>query len=358
MGIQERHFTHERMSHRLAIAVRGPERRGRAAAAAGVVGTAIATRAALAAWCDRYNITPSLRSPLLPTASIPYTQVTLPLWRNALRIPRWSGPKVHVVSRSFGNDPNIRVRVTTPAGPARPRPAVIWLHSGGMISGSSQFEGPTAGFLARAIDAVVIAPDYRLAPEEPFPAALDDCVNTVKWVLARAEQLGVDPHRIAVAGASAGGGLTANCVARCNDEGIEISAQALLYPMLDDRTALRPCPAAPAWSATSNAFAWSSYLGHVPHLDPAPRYAAASRREDLGSSPPTWIAVGDIDILHEESREYAKRLQDAGVPCEFVAVGGMYHAADLLVPWARPVRQLYSSLAEHLRCHLAAPTYP
>ncbi|MGA5545338.1 alpha/beta hydrolase [Mycobacterium sp. NPDC051198] len=321
--------------------------------AAALVGTAAAARTALAAWCDRRGIAPQLRSPLLPVVSVPYTALTLPVWRTSFLLPRWAGPKVSVTTRRFG-DENIRVRVTTPVGDAKLRPLVIWLHSGGMIAGSPQFEGPTAGTLARAVDAVVAAPDYRLAPEHPFPAALDDCINTVKWAIAHADQLGIDPDRIVLAGASAGGGLAATCSQRCHDEGIEIRALALLYPMLDSQPTLLPTRAAAAWSSSSNGFAWSSYFGQQPDAaDPLP-YSAASRRSDLSGMPPTWIAVGDIDILCAESTEYARRLRESGVPCDLIVVPGMYHAADILVPWSSRMRRLHTELANHLHAHLAA----
>lgn len=321
--------------------------------AAALVGTAAAARTALAAWCDRRGIAPQLRSPLLPIVSVPYTALTLPIWRTSFLLPRWAGPKVSVTTRRFG-DENIRVRVTTPVGNAKLRPLVIWLHSGGMIAGSPQFEGPTAGNLARTVDAVVAAPDYRLAPEHPFPAALDDCINTVKWAIAHADQLGIDPDRIALAGASAGGGLAATCSQRCHDEGIGIRALALLYPMLDSQPTLLPTRAAAAWSSSSNGFAWSAYLGQQPDAaDPLP-YSTASRRSDLSGTPPTWIGVGDIDILCTESTEYARRLRTSGISCDLTVVPGMYHAADILVPWSSRMRLLHTELANHLRTHLSA----
>lgn len=321
--------------------------------ATALVGTVAAARTAFAAWCDRRGIAPQLRSPLLPIASVPYTALTLPAWRTSFRLPRWSGPKVSVTTRCFG-DEDIRVRVTTPVSEAKLRPLVVWLHAGGMIAGSPQFEGPTAGNLARTLDAVVAAPDYRLAPEHPFPAALDDCVNTVKWAIAHADHLGIDPNRIVLAGASAGGGLAATCSQRCYDEGIEIRSLALLYPMLDSQTTLLPTRAGVAWSSSSNGFAWSSYLGQqLDAADPLP-YSATSRRSDLRGTPPTWIAVGDIDILRAESTEYAQRLRESGIACDLIVVPGMYHAADILVPWSSRMRLLHTELANHLRTHLSA----
>ncbi|WP_163746461.1 alpha/beta hydrolase fold domain-containing protein [Mycolicibacterium helvum] len=318
----------------------------------GIAGAGFAAKAALTAWCDRRGVDPQLRSPLLPMVSVPYTAATLPIWRMMFQVPRWSGPGVRVRTRFFG-EANIRVRVTTPAGEARRRPLVIWLHSGGMIAGSPQFEGPMAGILARRVDAVVVAPDYRLAPQHSFPAALDDCVGTVKWAIAHADQLGIDPNRIALAGASAGGGLAATCAQRCRDEGIEIRSLALLYPMLDNRPVQSPLCAGVAWNGTSNQFAWDSYLGN--NAGDCPPYSVASRRDDLTAAPPTLIAVGDIDILCAQSTEYANRLRECGIPCELRVVPGMYHAADILVPWSRKMRRLHADVTEHLRGHLSAP---
>ena len=96
------------------------------------------------------------------------------------------------------------------------------------------------GQLVRELDAVVVSPDYRLAPEHPFPAALDDCMATLLWIRENADMLGVDPDRIAVGGTSAGAGLATIVAQRCHDEGISLRAQALVAPMLDDRTVLRP----------------------------------------------------------------------------------------------------------------------
>ena len=305
----------------------------------------------------RYTIADDLRSPLLPLVSAPYTPMTLPFLRAAFRTPRWSGPGVSVRTQHAGTTPttpDVPVRVTTPSGRTGPRPAVLWIHAGGFITGSPQFEGPMTGFLARALDAVVISPDYRLAPESPFPAALDDCMATLRWLRSNADRLGVDPDRIAVAGSSAGGGLAAALAQRCTDEHIKLRAQALLYPMLDDRTALGISHGAPVWSGTSNRFAWTCYLGTEPDIAQAPRHAAPARATDLGSSPPTWLAVGALDVLCAEAVEFAGRLKRADVECDLTVVPGMYHAADVLVPWARSMRQLRHDLAAHLQRHLAS----
>jgi acetyl esterase/lipase len=138
-----------------------------------------------------------------------------------------------------------------------------------MIVGSPQFEAAGSGRLARELDAVVVSPDYRLAPENPFPAALDDCMATLQWMRSNAIELGIDQDRITVMGASAGGGLAAAVAQRSHDEGITLRAQVLVYPMLDDRSTLTADHAGRGrlgWTPSSNRFGWTSYLGRAPRL--------------------------------------------------------------------------------------------
>src|SRR6185312_2091579 len=138
---------------------------------------------------------------------------------------------------------------------------------GGTIVGSPQIESPTIGHLARELDAVVVSPDYRLAPEHPFPAPLDDCMATLSWVRDNADKLGIDADRIAVAGASAGGGLTAAVAQRSHDEGIALCAQVIIYGMLDDRVVLatdHECRGRFIVTPAGYRFAWTCYLGRDP----------------------------------------------------------------------------------------------
>jgi acetyl esterase/lipase len=232
---------------------------------------------------------------------------------------------------------------------------VLSIHGGGMIVGSPEFEAGGTGRLARGLGAVVVSPDYRLAPEHPFPAALDDCMTTLRWMLANADELGIDPERIAVVGASAGGGLSAAVAQRSHDEGITLRAQALVYPMLDDRTALATDHEGRgkfAWTAASNAFGWTAYLGREPRWSDAPEYAAPARRTDLAGLAPAWIGVGELDLFYGEDVAYADNLAASGVACTLSTVPGMYHGADGVAPNAQAMREFRRSMMDHLRTHL------
>jgi acetyl esterase/lipase len=296
-----------------------------------------------------------LRSPLM-FLSFPSTARTVPLIRQPFRLSLPSGPGVTVTRRQVdGAQGVVPVRVTTPAGGDFNRSAVLWIHGGGTVIGSPQFESPTTGHLARELNAVVVSPDYRLAPEHPFPAPLDDCMATLWWLRNNADELGIDADRIAVGGASAGGGLAAAVAQRSHDEGLVLRAQVIIYGMLDDRTALAKDHAERGQFVVTPSgcrFAWTAYLGREPRMSEAPSYAAPSRRTDLAGLPPAWIGVGDLDLLCPENIAYAERLKASGVPCELVTVPGMYHGADGLAPKADSMQEFRRSIVNHLRTYL------
>ncbi|WP_197971724.1 alpha/beta hydrolase [Tessaracoccus lapidicaptus] len=200
---------------------------------------------------------------------------------------------------------------------------------------------------------VVATVDYRLAPEHPFPAALDDCMTALRWLHDNAARFGVDPARIAVGGESAGGGLAAMVAQRAHDEGLPVASQVLVYPMLDDRTALRD-PGHRGefvWTPSYNRQAWEWFLGHPVRQEESRPYAAAARRGDLTGLPPAWIGVGELDLFHDEDVDYARRLEEAGVQVEPVVVPGMAHVMDMLP--APSMRAFRDSWLRALRAGLA-----
>lgn len=230
--------------------------------------------------------------------------------------------------------------------------ALLWIHGGGTIAGAPEGDHTFCSDLAKQLGMVVVSVRYRLAPEHPFPAGHDDCFAALKWMRAGAEQRGIDPNRIAVGGASAGGGLAAGIVQRAVAENVPVAFQALIYPMIDDRTTLRRVSTSDrgrfVWTPGSNDFAWESYLapGHATRT--LPDYAAPGRHEDLAGLPPTWIGVGDLDLFLEEDLDYARHLEDAGVDVDLVVVPGMYHGADRLRPETPAMRAFHQSMTDSI----------
>jgi acetyl esterase/lipase len=299
-------------------------------------------------------VAPELRSPVLPLIAQSLTAGKLPAFRAIFKVRTKPGPGVTVTHR-FAGEPPVRVMVFTPEHRAQSCPAVLWIHGGGYVVGNPEFEAAGTGRLVSDLGVVAVSPDYRLAPEHPFPAGFDDCMAALRWMLSNADELGIDPSRVAVMGASAGGGLAAAVAQRCHDEGIGLRAQVLVYPMLDDRCTLRSDHNGQgrfAWTPDSNLFGWSAYLGRVPRMSDAPEYASPARRVDVSGLAPAWVGVGMLDVFHDEDVDYAKRLKASGVPCELVTVDGMYHGADGIKPGAPSMRAFRNSMLDHLRKYL------
>lgn len=221
--------------------------------------------------------------------------------------------------------------VYEPPDHRRPGGALLWIHGGGTILGHPESDHELCSRIARDLRIVVVSPRYRLAPEHPFPAGFDDCFAALRWLHDAAPALGGEGTRVAVGGASAGGGLAASVVQKAHDHGLPVAFQMLLYPMLDDRTALvrdHRGRGRVGWTRRSNTYAWTCYLGRGPSVAESRPYAAAARREDLRGLPPAWIGVGDLDLFYAEDLSYAERLRSAGVPVDLVVEPGMYHGAD------------------------------
>ena len=265
--------------------------------------------------------------------------------------------RVESVPAADGQPP-VRTLVYEPVGRTRPSGALLWIHGGGLIMGRAEVGHAIASRIAKELSIVVVSVDYRLAPEDPFPAGLDDCVRALEWLHEQADDLGVDRSRVAVGGDSAGGGLAA-CVAQvAHDRGdLPVCFQLLKYPMLDDRTSMRDVDAL-FWTNTSNRFAWTAYLNHPPREYEGRRYASASRRDDVSGLPAAWIGVGDVDLFHDECVEYAGRLEAAGVPVQLDVVPGMYHGAEAMRPEAPSMIAFTDGMIAALAAGLATERTP
>lgn len=231
---------------------------------------------------------------------------------------------------SVDDAPPVPVLSYRPAGTDAPLPALLHIHGGGYVLGSPDMMDAANHNLAMALGCRVISVDYRLAPETPFPGALEDCYNALTWVFRKAEALNVDTSRIGVKGESAGGGLAAALALLARDRGgPRLAFQHLIYPMLDDRTGSgadpHPFTGQYAWTPENNRFGWASYLGRPPGGADESAYAAPARSADLAGLPPTFLAVGGLDLFLDENIDHAHRLSRAGVPVELHVYPGAFH---------------------------------
>jgi acetyl esterase len=224
----------------------------------------------------------------------------------------------------------VPVRAYTPAAPLaegqRLRPALLYLHGGGFIEGSLDSHDRLSRALSNGSGAVVVAVDYRLAPEHPFPSALEDCWTALSWLANHAGSLGADASRLAIAGDSAGGTLAAGLALRAGAAGgPPVALQVLLYPATDaamDTPSYREL--SDGWGLTREAMerSWRMYLDGHPAEDPA---ASPLRAEDLGAAPPALVLTCEYDLLRDDGQRYAERLREAGVPVREMQVEGMIH---------------------------------
>jgi acetyl esterase/lipase len=243
------------------------------------------------------------------------------------------------VPRPYKGGP-VGVRLYRPVqSAASPRPAVLHLHGGGYVMGCPAYGDTRSIEQVQELGCIVVSVDYRLAPEHPYPAALEDAYAALRWLHAQAPVLGVDPARVAVAGESAGGGLAAALALWTRDQGgPPLCLQLLDSPMLDDRTSVGALPSALAgqfiWTPDHNRFAWQAYLGDRAGGADVPHHAAAARAADLAGLPPAFISVGALDLFAVENLDYARRLLAAAVPVELHLDPSACHAY-MMVPEAQ-----------------------
>lgn len=261
------------------------------------------------------------------------------------------------VSEHFTGD-GVRMLVYQHESKGQPRAALLWIHGGGYVCGNPEGDDDLVMRLAEEVGCAIVSVDYRLAPEHPHPAPVHDCYAALRWLREHARTFGVDEARIGIAGRSAGGGLCAALALLARDRAeVAICLQALLQPMLDDRHAAdtysHPIAGEFVWTKQSNHYGWMALLGHEPGKDGVSPYASAARAEDLSGLPPTYIAVGTLDLFIEENLEYARRLLRAGVATEVHAYPGACHAFEFIVPDAQVSLAFHRDLVNALRKGLA-----
>ena len=251
----------------------------------------------------------------------------------------------HVVDPAGPGGCGVRMYEPEIAGD-RQKPALLHIHGGGFVSGNTDSSHLRNVELARVLGVTIASVDYRLAPEHPYPAALDDCVAALRWLAGRAASLSVDPARIAVHGVSAGAGLATAVAMRSRDGDLpDVCFQYLAMPILDDRLvtpSMRRHLDTPIWNRTVAETSWRHHLGALtPGAPDVPVLSAPGRAAvaELVGMPPTYIAVMALDPLCDEGLHYAQNLLAAGVSVEAHVFPGTFHASSSLAPGAEVSRR-------------------
>ncbi|GAB2813989.1 alpha/beta hydrolase [Actinocorallia aurea] len=288
------------------------------------LGTALEALASVVSPTITPDDIPGLRS--ARTMTVPGLDLTL---RGAITVEEITAP---------GPRGEIPLIVGRPADAEGPLPAVYYMHGGGMIAGDAR-----GGLLdplrwARDLGLVVVSVDYRLAPEDPHPAPVEDCYAGLAWAVENAAKLGLDPARVLVAGTSAGGGLAAAVALMARDRGgPALIGQLLMCPMLDDRNTSASgaqMDGIGVWDRTSNETGWRALLGEAKGGPDVSPYAAPARATDLSGLPPAFIDVGSAETFRDEDVAYAAAIWAAGGTAELHVWPGGFHGFDLLVPKA------------------------
>jgi acetyl esterase/lipase len=253
--------------------------------------------------------------------------------------------------------PEVSLLICRPAAVTTPLPAVYHTHGGGMIIGTNRMGVLPLLDWAHELQFVVVSVEYRLAPECPHPGPVEDCYAGLQWTAAHAGELAIDPDRIVVAGASAGGGLAAALALIARDRGgPRLAGQMLMCPMIDDRNdtpSSRQMAGRGVWDHTANETGWTALLGDArggPDVSP---YAAPARAADLSGLPPAFIDVGSAETFRDEDVTYASRIWQAGGIAELHVWPGGFHGFTMMAPEAAVSRDAAAAQLGWLRRLLA-----
>jgi len=248
------------------------------------------------------------------------------------------------------------VLVLRPSGVTVPSPALYFVHGGGMMMGTNRSGLEPMLDLAQSVGLVIVSADYRLAPEHPDPAPIEDCYAGLLWAASAAEDLGIDPGRLLVGGPSAGGGLAAGLALLARDRGgPTLAGQLLMCPMLDDRDetpSTRQMQSGGVWDRTANRTGWDALLGSRRAGPDVSAYAAPARAADLSGLPATYVDVGSAEIFRDEAIAYAAAIWAAGGDAELHVWPGAFHRHDYFARWTRLGRRTWEARESWLQRQL------
>ncbi|KAJ5814255.1 uncharacterized protein N7503_001005 [Penicillium pulvis] len=218
-----------------------------------------------------------------------------------------------------------------------PGPAIVHIHGGGYTCLTAAAMTPTLTNYVSLTGVPILSIDYRLSPEYLYPRPLEDCWESLLWIQNHAEELNIDPHRIAIMGESAGGGLTAALAILARDRELSppLAKQILMYPMLDDRTETDHTGGLAVFATEDVITGWSAYLGDLYKTDKVPPYAAAVRLEDVRGLPPLYYDCGQLDMFIHEGATYAQKFIMANIPVDMHVYEGVPHAFQRFAPTSK-----------------------
>ncbi len=247
-------------------------------------------------------------------------------------------------------DHEVRIRVYRALDAGRPVPTLLWLHGGGWVLGSLDSYDRTCRRITASAGCVTVSVDYRLAPEHPFPAGLDDCGAALAWVHEHIGTLGGRPDAVVVGGDSAGGNLTAATVLRNRHEGgLPIALQVLVYPVTDfDAETASMRANATGFPLTRDTMGWF-YDQYVPAERRTDPYAAPLRAASLAGLPPALVVVAGHDPLHDEGAAYARRLAADGVPTTLSSYPGHFHGFAIMTRFLTDARRAEAEIVDAIR---------
>lgn len=247
----------------------------------------------------------------------------------------------------------MKIVILSPRRAKGPVPGILWIHGGGYTIGMPAMVHVSLGrMLARHFGAVVLSPGYRLAGQAPYPAALEDCYCALEYMYDHADELGIRRDMIVVGGESAGGGLAAAVCIYARDRGgrIPIALQLPVYPMLDcEDTPSSADNHALTWNTKRNHRGWKKYLGVLYGGDHVPKYASPSMETDYSGLPPAYTFVSDGEPFRDETLDYVRQLQEAGVKASADVYHSSIHGFDMFLFWTPKARQARRKLREAYR---------
>lgn len=254
-----------------------------------------------------------------------------------------------------GEKTSSEIRIYSPKSrKSKLRPGLIFIHGGGMIMGDLDRNDNICKKLTVRLNVVVASLDYRKAPEFPYPAAVNDCLNGINWVFNNASKLGMNLKNIGIYGNSAGGGLVLATALKLRDSGDQrLRYMAPIYPMIDDRNITKSSHEIlnlKVWDRSANLQAWEWYLGKLP----ADQYAAPSRAQNLELLPPCYSDVGEFDLFKDENILFFQRLADSNVPTQFKVFNGAFHGSEIIAPEGKLSQEIWNSRFEALSAFISA----